>query len=157
MSVKMEFGDGKYKAAHKGGDNLEIARRGQPWMSPTHCLGWDADVVLALVQELEELRRKVKGYDALAAHALSVLHKEEQPDGTCVETRGQPQDFKLNKDQTVAVSTHTYWNHDMSTCPRGVTVQLLGAGGVATYGDYTGDNFWCAWCALPRRRKNEPI
>jgi hypothetical protein len=64
------------------------------------------------------------------------------------------ENFKLNKDQTVAVSTHTYWNHNMGTCPRGVTVQLLGAGGVAVYSNYNNENFWCAWCALPRRRKD---
>jgi hypothetical protein len=55
-----------------------------------------------------------------------------------------PDTFKLNKDQTVAVSTTTYWEPDMTLCPRGVTVQLLGAGGVAAYGYYAGDKFWQA-------------
>ena len=37
---------------------------------------------------------------------------------------------KLNADQTVAVATDVFWNEDMTTCPRGAKVQLLGAGGV---------------------------
>ena len=61
-------------------------------------------------------------------------------------------DHKLNADQTVAVATDVFWNEDMSTCPRGAKVQLLGAGGVAVYGDYHGDPFWQAWAPLPKRR-----
>lgn len=60
---------------------------------------------------------------------------------------------KLNADQTVAVATDVFWNEDMTTCPRGAKVQLLGAGGVAVYGDYHGDTFWQAWAPLPKRRK----
>lgn len=60
---------------------------------------------------------------------------------------------KLNADQTVAVATDVFWNEDMTTCPRGAKVQLLGAGGVAVYGDYHGDAFWVGWCPLPKRRK----
>ena len=37
---------------------------------------------------------------------------------------------QLNADQTVAVATDVFWNEDMTTCPRGAKVQLLGAGGV---------------------------
>lgn len=61
---------------------------------------------------------------------------------------------KLNADQTVAVATDVFWNEDMSQAPRGAKVQLLGAGGVAVYGDYHGDPFWQAWCPLPKRRKS---
>lgn len=60
---------------------------------------------------------------------------------------------KLNADQTVAVATDVFWNEDMTTAPRGTKCQLLGAGGVATYGVYNGDPFWQAWCPLPKRRK----
>ena len=60
---------------------------------------------------------------------------------------------KLNADQTVAVSTDVFWNEDMTTCPRGTKCQLLGAGGVAVYGDYHGDPFWQAWAPLPKRRE----
>lgn len=62
-------------------------------------------------------------------------------------------DHKLNADQTVAVATDVFWNEDMTTCPRGAKVQLLGAGGVAVYGDYHGDPFWVGWCPLPKRRR----
>ena len=60
---------------------------------------------------------------------------------------------KLNAVQTVAVATDVFWNEDMATAPRGTKCQLLGAGGVATYGVYNGDPFWIGWCPLPKRRK----
>ena len=64
------------------------------------------------------------------------------------------QAHKLNADQTVAVATDVFWNEDMTTCPRGAKVQLLGADGVAVYGDYHGAPFWQAWAPLPKRRKS---
>ena len=60
-------------------------------------------------------------------------------------------DFKLNRDQTVAVSTDVFWNEDMSACPR-VKVQLLGAGGLPEYRVYNGDPFWVGWYPVPKRR-----
>lgn len=61
----------------------------------------------------------------------------------------------LNTDRTVAVSNEVYWVEDMTACPRGCKVQLLGAGGVAVYGMYDGkDPFWVGWQAVPRRRKS---
>ena len=60
---------------------------------------------------------------------------------------------RLNRDRTVAVATDVFWNEDMNTCPRGTKCQLLGAGGVATYGVYNGDPFWVGWCPLPKRRE----
>lgn len=60
---------------------------------------------------------------------------------------------RLNADQTVAVATDVFWNEDMATCPRGAKVQLLGAGGVASYGVYNGrDPFWVGWAPVPKRR-----
>lgn len=57
---------------------------------------------------------------------------------------------KLNSDKTVAVATNYRWNPDMSQCPRGVKVQLLGKGGVAVYGTYDGRNpFWVKWAPVP--------
>ena len=64
----------------------------------------------------------------------------------------EPAGHKLNTDQTVAVSTDVYWNEDMNQAPRGVKLQLLGAGGVAVYCEYHGDPFWQAWAPLPKRR-----
>jgi hypothetical protein len=53
------------------------------------------------------------------------------------------------KDGVVAVDRTYYWQ-PMATCPRGVKVQLLGNGGVATYAAYDGRNtFWRAWAPLP--------
>ena len=60
---------------------------------------------------------------------------------------------KLNADQTVAVATDVFWNEDMKQAPRGVKLQLLGAGGIAVYREYHGDPFWQAWAPLPKRRK----
>ncbi len=59
----------------------------------------------------------------------------------------------LNKDNTVAVSIDTYWLH-INSAPRGVKVQLLGKGGVATYGTYYGDSFWTHWRPLPKMPKD---
>lgn len=58
----------------------------------------------------------------------------------------------LNADQTVAVDPDYFWR-DMASCPAGCKVQLLGQGGVATYGHAAqGDPFWCGWAPLPKRR-----
>lgn len=58
----------------------------------------------------------------------------------------------INVSRTVAVSTTQYWE-EMSTCPRGVKVQLLGDGGVAIYGMYDGRNrFFTNWAPLPKKR-----
>lgn len=49
----------------------------------------------------------------------------------------------------VAVDPHYEWR-DIATAPRGVKLQLLGAGGVACYGTYDGkDGFWLAWAPCP--------
>ena len=62
--------------------------------------------------------------------------------------------YKLDNTGNAAVATDYYWNEDMSTCPISAKVQLLGKGGVAVYGIYTGHNeFWVAWAPLPKRRK----
>ena len=60
--------------------------------------------------------------------------------------------FKLYTEKSVAVSNEVFWDKDMTNCPRGVKCQLLGAGGVATYGHYNGDPFWVQWAPLPKRR-----
>lgn len=62
--------------------------------------------------------------------------------------------YKVNTDN-VAVDHGYYWQ-PMSTCPNGVKVQLLGTGGVATYGHYNGkDTFFTHWAPLPKRNPNE--
>ena len=59
----------------------------------------------------------------------------------------------LNSERNVAVDKTYYWQ-PIGTCPRGVKVQLLGAGGVAVYGQFNGkDDFWTHWAPLPVRRK----
>lgn len=71
----------------------------------------------------------------------------------CPPAPPRPQAHRLNADQTVAVATDVFWNEDMATCPRGAKVQLLGAGGVASYGVYNGrDTFWIGWAPVPKRR-----
>ena len=62
---------------------------------------------------------------------------------------------ELNSDRTVAVDREYYWQ-PMSTCPRGVKVQLLGAGGVAVYGTFSGkDTWWTHWAPLPVLRPED--
>ena len=59
--------------------------------------------------------------------------------------------FRVNKDRAVAVATDYFWQH-MDSCPRGVKIQLLGIGGVASYGVWDGKNrFWSAWAPLPKK------
>lgn len=66
---------------------------------------------------------------------------------------GEDSAHKLNADRTVAVATDVFWNEDMTSCPRGTKCQLLGEGGVATYGVYNGDPFWVGWAPVPKRRR----
>lgn len=58
----------------------------------------------------------------------------------------------LNSSKSVAVADDYFFNEDMAQCPHGVKVQLLGQGGVASYGHYNGDPFWIGWAPVPRRR-----
>jgi hypothetical protein len=55
----------------------------------------------------------------------------------------------LNSAATVAVDPNYYWQ-PIQTAPRGVKVQLLGAGGVAIYSTYHGDKFFTHWAPLPK-------
>ena len=58
---------------------------------------------------------------------------------------------RINTDRTAAVSTETTWL-PMESCPRGVRLLLLGAGGVAVIAQYDGrSSFWTGWAPLPRR------
>lgn len=57
------------------------------------------------------------------------------------------------KQNEVAVDIDYYWQ-PMSTCPRGVKVQLLNAGGVAVYGRFNGkDDHWQGWAPVPKKRR----
>jgi hypothetical protein len=73
-------------------------------------------------------------------------------DGKCVTAGETAPSHTVNTAHKVAVSTDTYWQ-PIETCPRAVKVQLLGKGGVATYGLYNGDKFWENWCPLPKKAK----
>ncbi len=60
-------------------------------------------------------------------------------------------------DGKVAVAVEYYWQ-PIESCPHSVKVQLLGAGGVSTYGVYHGkDPFWVGWAPLPRIPKEWKI
>jgi len=64
-----------------------------------------------------------------------------------------PMTFKLNKDKSVAVAVDYYWQPIDENTPRGVKIQMLGAGGVAAYGQWNGKkDFWTHWAPLPRTR-----
>jgi hypothetical protein len=57
----------------------------------------------------------------------------------------------LTNNPHVAVDQDYFWQ-PMETCPLAVKVQLLGAGGVATYGQWDGRNpFWKGWAPLPKK------
>lgn len=58
--------------------------------------------------------------------------------------------IKIN--EGIAVD-HDYFWQPMHSCPTGVKVQLLNAGGVAVYGTWDGKStFWQAWAPLPKKR-----
>lgn len=66
---------------------------------------------------------------------------------------------RINQAQRVAVATDYYWQ-PMETCPKGVKVQLLNPGGVATYSSYSGPDkngkeIWEGWAPLPKRAPKE--
>ena len=61
-------------------------------------------------------------------------------------------DYKINSAKTAAVSLVVCWNSNMKDCPRGVKLQLLGAGGVGSYSAYHGDEFWVGWAPMPKRK-----
>jgi hypothetical protein len=61
--------------------------------------------------------------------------------------------YRLDKSGKVAVD-HDYFWQPIATCPRGAKVQLLGAGGVAMYGSYSGkEKFYTHWAPLPKLKK----
>lgn len=61
--------------------------------------------------------------------------------------------YYLNNARNTAVSSNVEFL-PMETCPRGVKVILLGAGGVATIGQYDGkDPFWKGWHPMLRKPK----
>lgn len=64
--------------------------------------------------------------------------------------------YALNSSHTVAVATDYYWIPINDDTPRGVKLQLLSIGGVATYGTYNGkDKFFTHWAPLPKRIEND--
>lgn len=62
----------------------------------------------------------------------------------------------LDSTGTTAVDRNYFWQ-PLSTCPRGAKVQLLGRGGVAMYGTYTGkEQFYTHWAPLPKLPREAP-
>lgn len=58
--------------------------------------------------------------------------------------------WHINNDRTAAVSDVQSWLPIDSETPKGVKIQLLTSGGVATYGHYHGEKFWKGWAPLPK-------
>ncbi len=57
----------------------------------------------------------------------------------------------ITADGAAAVATDVFWL-SLDTCPRGVKVLMLGAGGTATVSEYDGKNkFWTGWHPLPKK------
>lgn len=58
----------------------------------------------------------------------------------------------INSAGTAAVAVDYYWLPIDGDTPRGVKLQLLGKGGVATYGIWNGrDTFYTHWAPLPKK------
>lgn len=59
--------------------------------------------------------------------------------------------YRISSDRVAAVSSESTFL-PMDSCPISRNVILLGAGGVATVGQYDGrETFWQGWHPLPRR------
>lgn len=78
--------------------------------------------------------------------------------GICEEaldaaTTTPSESYRISSDSVAAVSTESTFL-PMSTCPISRKVILLGAGGVATVGQYDGhEPFWQGWHPLPGRAR----
>lgn len=60
--------------------------------------------------------------------------------------------YKVNSQHKVAVATDYYWIPVDSDTPRGVKLQLLTKGGIATYGQWAGTADWIThWAPLPKK------
>lgn len=58
---------------------------------------------------------------------------------------------KLTSDKAAVVDSAYYWR-SLETCPLSAKVQLLTAGGVAVYGQYSpGQKGYLGWAPLPKR------
>lgn len=74
------------------------------------------------------------------------IHIARQSDLTVGMTRM----WHINNDRTAAVSDVQSWLAIDSDTPKGVKIQLLTSGGVATYAHYHGEKFWKGWAPLPK-------
>ena len=58
----------------------------------------------------------------------------------------------INNAKTAAVAIDYYWLPVNEDTPRGVKLQLLTVGGIATYGQYNKGATWVThWAPLPRK------
>lgn len=71
--------------------------------------------------------------------------------GAIRQTASEIASYRLNSEKSVAVANNYQLRKDMPSCPRGVKVLLLGAGGALTLGQYAGERFWHQWAPLPSR------
>lgn len=96
---------------------------------------------------------------AFIANENSVPEPEPEPAPltplTTLTTQETPSATKLNRDQTVGVDPGYYWRPIGSDAPRGVKLQLLGKGCVASYGVLGTrlDGYWTHYAPLPTLRK----
>lgn len=89
---------------------------------------------------------------AVCAWCSRPLWTRRQPLDDFLASRLEP-GIRLDSSRQAAVDGGYHWR-PMESCPRGVKVQLLGAGGVASYGSWDGKNdFWRGWAPLPKVRK----
>lgn len=118
-------------------DYLALHRKLEPQpapVQPAHGLQHVHDAIMAdpSVCDIEP----VKQADDFAVREAAQMIKDSRP-------------IQLDSTQSAAVGDY-YWQ-PMATCPRSAKVQLLGRGGVATYGQFHSDPYWVGWALLPRK------
>ena len=65
------------------------------------------------------------------------------------------QRIQLNADKTVVISLDCFWLPISHATPLGIPLQLLGRGGVATYGQHSPrESFFTHWARLPEHKRS---
>lgn len=102
------------------------------------------------------LRRALEWIDALPADVVASLPAMpgfEREEAERAMAEGCSARHAITKDGAACIDPDYYWRDIDQHTPRGVKLQLLGAGGVAIYAIYDGDTFWKKWAPLPKERK----
>lgn len=102
---------------------------------------------------LSQLRDEYYAAAAPLIQRLAGIRAREVPSVFLNATTVSPDILPAITNAEVAVDPDYFWRPMDHSTPRGVKLQLLSKGGVATHGQWDGrDTFWEGWTPLPKRR-----